>query len=103
MGHANDVRPYRVRTILTPAMRNRLKDCQRPPALRRQAAQWRLAPLERLLKSSSTLLARPGQPILLLQRLTDDPTMHERVLSDVQRRYVKAERVDSPQQAFDRE
>ncbi len=99
MGHADDVRAYRFASVLAPAVGDRLKDRERAASLRRQRAERRLAPLERLLEPARALLVVGGEPTALLQGLADDAPVHERVLANVDGRQVEPERPHAAQQA----
>ena len=97
--HADDIRPDRVSSVLTPAVGDRLEDGQRAAAFGRQRPERRFASLERLLEPSRALLVVGGEPALLLQRLADDAPVNERVLADIDGREVEAEGTHAPQQA----
>ena len=97
--HAHDVRADRLAAVLAPAMRDRLEHGERAAALRRELADRRLAPLERLLEPARALLVVEREPAAFLQRLADDAPMHERVLPNVDRRHIEAERAHAAQQA----
>ena len=99
MRHAHDVRSDRVAAVFAAAVRDRLEDRERAPALGRERADRRLAPLERLGEPARALGAVEREPAVLLQRLADHAPMHERVLANVERGDMEAERVRAPQHA----
>src|SRR5690606_2558357 len=100
---AHDIGPDGFRTVPVATVGDRLEHPQRALAVCVERARWPFVPLESTAQPLNALLGAQRMPAGVAEALRDHRTMRSSVLSNVQRREVKAESADTTDQAADLE
>ncbi len=101
--HADDERTDGFAAILAPTESDCLEDRDRFTRLRAEMFRIPFLAVERLDDARCAFLGRPVEPVLLAEAFADNVPMQMGILPYIERDQVKAEGVDAPKQALDRE